>query len=92
MQKYSKAFLHASGGIKMHPAACKNALEYFCTQRNENSNLVRVINQRIHQLLALCTLSSSISDAIFTRTLQVIDVKFDELREVREKEQITFLP
>jgi len=61
----------------------------FAIKRSEKSNLVRVIEQRHLQPTALCTLGSSRSDS---RTLQIVDIKLDELREMRESEQITFLP
>ena len=81
MQKYSEAFLHPSNDLKDHPSVCKKASEYFCTRKNEKSNLVRVIQQRKFQSTAVSALHSSSSDSIFTGTLQVVDIKLDELRE-----------
>ena len=38
-----------------------------------------MIHQRFHQAIALFTLSSSSSDAIFPWTMEVVDVKFNKL-------------
>ena len=81
VQKYSEAFLHPSNDLKDHPSVCKKASEYFCTRKNENPNLVRVIQQGKFQSTAVSALHSSSSDSIFTGTLQVVDIKLDELRE-----------
>jgi len=49
-----------------------------------------MIKQRFHQASALFTLSSSSSDAIFPRTIELIDVKFNKL--IRSERKVNKLP